>query len=53
MVRAGAIGKRVVDELTEMGCDTQKGCPDDRDAVKAFSGRTLKDYYTEGKQRCR
>ena len=49
MVRAGAIGKRVVDELTEMGCDTQKGCPNNRDAIRAFSGRKLKDYYTEGK----
>jgi hypothetical protein len=49
MVRAGAIGRRVVDELEEMGCDTKKGCPDMRDAVRAFSGRTLRDYYTEGK----
>lgn len=49
MVRAGAIGKRVVDELTEMGCDIQKGCPNNKEAARAFNGRTLSDYYTEGK----
>ena len=48
MVRAGAVGKRIVDELTEMGCDIAAGCPDMQAAKDAFAGRTLEDYYTEG-----
>ena len=51
MVRAGAIGKRVVDELTELGCDIATGCADTDiadTAREAFQGRTLDDYYTEG-----
>jgi len=49
MTRAGAIAKRVVDELEELGCDTKTGCPDNTAAMEAFAGRTLDDYYTEGK----
>lgn len=49
MVRAGAVGKRVVDELTGLGCDIVNGCPDNAQAKSAFAGRTLSDYYTEGK----
>lgn len=50
MIRAGAIAKKVLDELTEMGCDTKVGCPDMAEAANAkFAGRTLDDYYTEGK----
>ena len=55
MVRAGAIGKRVVDELTELGCDVQNGCADGEvgtAARAAFAGRTLADYYVEGKINC-
>jgi hypothetical protein len=49
MVRAGAIARRVIDELEGMGCDTKTGCPDLTMAAEAFKGRTLADYYTEGK----
>lgn len=49
MIRAGAIARQVVDELEAMGCDTKTGCPDMD--ISAFDGRTLSDYYTEGKQR--
>lgn len=51
MVRAGAIAKRVIEELGELGCDSKSGeCPDDRKeaAKSAFEGRTTADYYTEG-----
>lgn len=48
MVRAGAIGKRVVDELTRLGCNVRNGCPNNQRARDAFAGRTLADYYTEG-----
>ena len=53
MVRAGAIGKQVVDELESLGCDTRAGCTGDTAdaAMAAFAGRTLADYYTEGKSR--
>ena len=51
MVRAGAVAKRVVTELEELGCDIQKGCTGNQDAIDAFSGRTLADYYTEGKSK--
>lgn len=47
MIRAGAIARQVVDELEAMGCDTKVGCPDMD--ISAFNGRTLADYYTEGK----
>eukprot|EP00980_Cylindrotheca_fusiformis_P003941 scaffold871_cov130-Cylindrotheca_fusiformis.AAC.18 len=47
MVRAGAIARRVIDELEDEGCDTKKGGCDD--TIKdLFRGRTLDDYYTEG-----
>jgi alkaline phosphatase len=49
MVRSGAIAKQVVDELEGLGCDTTTGCPDNSAAMNAFRGRTLDDYYTEGK----
>ena len=49
MTRAGAIAKRVLDELKALGCDTMTGCPDNAAAMEAFQGRTLDDYYTEGK----
>lgn len=51
MIRSGAIAKRVIDELEVLGCDTKTGCTGDvADAAKsAFTGRTLADYYTEGK----
>jgi alkaline phosphatase len=49
MIRAGAIARRVIDELENMGCDTKVGCPDLSMAAEAFKGRTLADYYTEGK----
>ena len=51
MVRAGAIGKQVVRELEELGCDIQAGCADSdvgAAAREAFANRTLDDYYTEG-----
>lgn len=52
MIRAGAIAKRVIAELGELGCDAVSGeCPDDlkESAKAAFAGRTTADYYTEGK----
>jgi alkaline phosphatase len=52
MVRSGAIAKQVVDELEGLGCDTTTGCPDNSAAMNAFRGRTLDDYYTEGKLSC-
>lgn len=48
MIRAGAIAKRVVEELEALGCNTKIGCPDHASAIAAFSNRTLDDYYTEG-----
>ncbi len=51
MLRSGAIAKRVIEELGELGCDSLSGeCPDDlkEAAMDAFSGRTTADYYTEG-----
>jgi len=51
MARAGAIAKRVLDELTGLGVDTVNGSTGAvADAAKAaFAGRQLKDYYLEGK----
>ena len=49
MNRAGAVARRVLDELEALGCDTKVGCPDNAAAIAAFEGRTLDDYYTEGK----
>jgi hypothetical protein len=48
MARAGAIGRRVVDELEGLGCNTKMGCPTNAAAKAAFAGRKLKDYYLEG-----
>ena len=51
MIRAGAIAKLVIDELEAAGCDTKTGCPNSDvgdQVLKAFEGRTLADYYTEG-----
>mgnify|MGYP005848497243 CR=1 FL=1 len=49
MARAGAIARRVLDELKSLGCDTKVGCPNNTAAKEAFVGRTLDSYYTEGK----
>lgn len=52
MVRSGAIAKRVLTELGELGCDPVSGeCPNNlkEEAKAAFNGRTTSDYYTEGK----
>lgn len=51
MVRSGAIARRVIDELEEMGCDTKTGCDGHVAAAAkdAFAGRTLEHYYVEGK----
>jgi urease alpha subunit len=48
MTRAGAIARQVIDELESLGCDTMEGCPNNADAMEAFEGRSLSDYYTEG-----
>lgn len=49
-VRAGAIAKRVIDELEEeYCCPIGTGCPDNDVAKAAFHGRSLQDYYTKGK----
>ena len=48
MVRAGAIARKVIDELEDLGCNTKEGgC--DSSLKDLFAGRTLSDYYTEGK----
>jgi hypothetical protein len=52
MERTGAIAKRILVELAEIGCDATSGeCSDSQkaDALARFAGRTLSDYYTEGK----
>ena len=49
MTRAGAVAKKVIDELENLGCDTKVGCPASQVAIDAFASRTLSDYYTEGK----
>mmetsp|Transcript_25312 Transcript_25312/g.31922 ORF Transcript_25312/g.31922 Transcript_25312/m.31922 type:complete len:683 (+) Transcript_25312:98-2146(+) len=51
MIRAGAVAKQVLEELEGMGCDTSQGCDGAtaEAAMAAFAGRTLDDYYTEGK----
>jgi hypothetical protein len=48
MIRAGAIARKVVDELTSIGCDIAAGCVGNTAAQARFEGRTLADYYTEG-----
>jgi alkaline phosphatase len=51
MVRAGAIAKKVLTELQEMGIDTTVGATSDAQKTSAkamFAGRTLANYYTEG-----
>jgi hypothetical protein len=52
MTRSGAIAKQVLNELKSLGCDTKTGCQDNQDAIDAFKGRSLDDYYTEGKNKC-
>lgn len=47
MVRAGAIAKKVIEELEDAGCDIANGC--DASLKAQFAGRTIQDYYTEGK----
>jgi hypothetical protein len=49
MVRAGTIAHQVIHELKTLGCNTKVGCPDNKAAKDAFEGRTLGDYYTEGR----
>jgi len=51
MIRAGAIAKKVLAELEGMGVDTKAGATGELAATAkaAFAGRTLNDYYTEGK----
>jgi len=52
MIRAGAIAKKVLAELTDMGIDTTVGATSDAQKASAkamFAGRKLSDYYTEGK----
>jgi hypothetical protein len=52
MERTGAIAKRILVELAEIGCDATSGeCTDSQKAaaLDRFAGRTLSDYYTEGK----
>jgi hypothetical protein len=49
MIRAGAVARQVIDELEQLGCDTKVGCPNNWNATLAFAGRTLSDYYTEGR----
>jgi hypothetical protein len=48
MVRAGAIARKVVNELESIGCDIAAGCVGNTAAMARFEGRTLADYYTEG-----
>ena len=52
MARSGAIARQVLDELESLGCNTMEGCEDNAAAKEAFEGRTLEDYYTEGKMPC-
>jgi len=49
MARAGSIAKQIIEELEAFGCDIKMGCPENRNASEAFSGRILADYYMEGK----
>ncbi|KAL3775325.1 hypothetical protein HJC23_003146 [Cyclotella cryptica] len=51
MIRAGAVAKQVVSELKSMGVDISTGASGAlaAQAKAAFAGRTLSDYYTEGK----
>lgn len=52
MVRAGAIARRVLDELASLGVNTTTGSRNTTAAAaakQAFAGRKLAAYYTEGK----
>jgi hypothetical protein len=50
IARAGAIARRVIDELEQTyGCNITTGCPGNTDAIDAFRGRNLSDYYTQGR----
>jgi len=50
MIRAGAIAKKVIDELVALGVDIKKGATGDKatTAKAQFAGRTLDDYYKSG-----
>jgi hypothetical protein len=48
MIRAGAIARKVVNELESIGCVMATGCVGNTAAQARFEGRTLADYYTEG-----
>jgi alkaline phosphatase len=51
MIRAGAVAKKVLQELEGMGVDVKTGATGKlaKDAKAAFKGRTLNDYYISGK----
>lgn len=51
MARAGSIAKQVVAELTKAGCNVVTGCSNNTALKNSFAGRTLSNYYTEGKSR--
>ena len=53
MIRASAIAKQVMKELEFMGVDVNNGSTGEvaEKAKAAFAGRSLTDYYTEGKHR--
>ena len=53
MTRAGAVAKQVIQELEELGCNITTGCPNNTLAMDGFRGRTLDDYYTEGRKKDR
>lgn len=52
MARAGAIAKKVLKELTDLGINTMTGSPGTpaaTQALTAFKNRVLSDYYTADK----
>lgn len=49
MTRAGVIAKKVIAELTKLGCSIATGCAGNQAILNAFSGRTLNNYYIEGR----
>jgi hypothetical protein len=56
MERTGAIAKRILVELAEIGCDAKSGeCMENQkaNALARFAGRTLSDYYTKGEHQFR
>ena len=53
MIRAGAVAKKVIIELEELGVDIKTGATGTiaETAKAAFVGRTLDDYYTSGEHK--